>query len=157
MNTVGVNKRPCLWTDLMNAVLWCQAALQLWYEQVSGGAMRAESESLIQLRSAGTPTENTTVWSRQFSCDCRRWTNGSDSRGARLITLYLTKCNNMGWKGNESWEDHWILKIEKSHHLRRVKVISNLWSGKISCDDLYQNWILEKSQRDILKPEIIKH
>lgn len=29
MNTVGVNKHPCLWTDLTNAVLWCQAALQL--------------------------------------------------------------------------------------------------------------------------------
>lgn len=61
VNTVGGCKSPGLWTDLTDAVLWCEAALQLWYEQASGRAMRAPSEPLIRLGSAGTPSQNSAV------------------------------------------------------------------------------------------------
>lgn len=103
VNTVGGCKSPGLWTDLTDAVLCCEAALQLWYEQASGRAMRAPPEPLIRLGSAETPSQNSAVSAerrvRPWLQEVNKWTSCRGSR--RLMTLYVTKCNKAELQGEQ--------------------------------------------------------
>lgn len=121
MNTVGVNKRPCLRADLMDAVLWCQAALQLWYERVSG------TELTVNLWS-GSDQQGLPHKTPQCGADGWVVTGGEQmdetledhSDGQRYVWQ-----NVIRWAGKgKSWSDHWMWRIEdKSSSKGKVKVI----------------------------------
>lgn len=83
--------------------------------------MRAPSEPLIRLGSAGTPSQNSAVSAERRVCpwlqEVNKWTSCRGSR--RLMTLYVTKCNKAELQGEQKLGKP--LDLEDWRHEKGVK------------------------------------